>query len=67
MSGPLCGQVPGSTREAGPQAHRALRSGRGDDEEERYWTIIYIFFREGWGWVSARVTMLSVRGGEGER
>jgi len=31
--GPLRGQIPGPPREAGAQAHRALRPGRGDDEE----------------------------------
>ena len=33
MSGPLCSQVPGPTREAGTQADRALGPGRGNDEE----------------------------------
>lgn len=33
MSGPLCSQIPGSSREAGTQADRALRPGWGNDEE----------------------------------
>lgn len=33
VSGPLCSQIPGSSREAGTQAHRALRPGWRNDEE----------------------------------
>lgn len=33
MSGSLCSQIPGSSREAGTQADRALCPGWGDDEE----------------------------------
>lgn len=33
VPGPLCGQIPGPSREAGTQTDRAVGPGRGDDEE----------------------------------
>lgn len=33
VPGPLRGQIPGPSREAGTQADRAVRPGRGNDEE----------------------------------